>query len=109
MIERLWERWTNEEGLRYFRLLFEIYGQALREPDRFRRLLDGVVRDWIGLIGRLAADAGGPPDRTAAFATLLLAQLRGLQLDLLATGDNARVGQAHSIHGCQSASQYYGV
>lgn len=96
LIEQLWERWTNEEGLRYFRLLFEIYGQALREPDRFRRLLDGVVKDWVDLIGLLATDAGCPPDQAPAFATFLLAQLRGLQLDLLATGDHARVGKAHS-------------
>lgn len=94
LLRRLWEAWTGERGLRQFRLLFEAYGQALMAPDRYRRFLDGVVDEWLAIIESWALAAGCPPDEAPRFATLLIAQLRGLALDLLATGDRARVDAA---------------
>jgi AcrR family transcriptional regulator len=94
LLRRLWEAWTGERGLRQFRLLFEAYGQALMAPDRYRRFLDGVVGEWLAIIEAWALAAGCPPDEAPRFATLLIAQLRGLALDLLATGDRARVDAA---------------
>jgi len=94
LLRRLWEAWTGERGLRQFRLLFEAYGQALMAPDRYRRFLDGVVGEWLAIIEAWALSAGCPADEAPRFATLLIAQLRGLALDLLATGDRARVDAA---------------
>ncbi|MCC3313732.1 TetR/AcrR family transcriptional regulator [Nocardia africana] len=94
LLRSLWNRWTQPEGARHFRLLFEAYGQALMHPDRYGRFLDSVVSDWISLITTLAVRAGCPTDHAETFATALLAQLRGLQLDLLATGEHARVEAA---------------
>jgi hypothetical protein len=37
---------------------------------------------------------GWAPEDASALATLLLAQIRGLQLDLLVSGDRARVDRA---------------
>jgi len=94
LLRRLWRDWTGEPGLRQFRLLFEAYGQALMAPDRYRRFLDGVVGDWLAIIEGWAVAAGCSADEAPRFATLLIAQLRGLALDLLATGDRARVDAA---------------
>lgn len=38
--------------------------------------------------------SGYPPDEASTLATLLLTQVRGLQLDLLLTGDRARADRA---------------
>ncbi len=94
LVRNLWNLWTQPEGARQFRLLFEAYGQALRNPGEHRALLDNIVTRWIDVIRRVALQAGCPRSDADDFATVLLAQLRGLQLDLLATDDQARVNSA---------------
>lgn len=94
VIRAMWSRWITPSGERTFRLLFQALGQALMHPDRYPRLLSSVVTDWIDIIARLAVESGCPSEDAPRFATLLLAQLRGLQLDLLVTGDHDRVNAA---------------
>ncbi|MCH9640254.1 MAG: TetR/AcrR family transcriptional regulator [Actinomycetia bacterium] len=94
LVRQLWHLWTQPEGARQFRLLFEAYGQALRNPEEHRALLNNIVTRWIEVIRRLALQAGCPRCDADDFATVLVAQLRGLQLDLLATDDHDRVNSA---------------
>jgi AcrR family transcriptional regulator len=70
---------------RLYRLFFEAYALALRHPERYRDFLDHVVADWLAQLGPAVGERG---------ATLAIATLRGLLLDLLATGDRARVEAA---------------
>jgi hypothetical protein len=63
---------------------------ALRDPKRFPGVLDDPVAHWEGLARR----SGRGSESGKALATLLLASVRGLLLDLVATGDRARVGRA---------------
>lgn len=75
-------RWTSDptrEAL--FRSFFEAYGLALRQPDDYASFLERVVSDWID-------------PRAPIAATLELAVLRGLLLDLLTTRDRDRVERA---------------
>ncbi len=84
-IEAVW-RWTaDERHERFFRSFFEAYGLALRRPERFEPFLARVVSDWVG-------PAGSPA------ATLELAVLRGLLLDLLTTGERERVEEALRLY-----------
>ena len=72
-----------------FRLFFAVYGHALQAPEKFAGFLERVVADWMGAL----CDAQGPgvdPAAAARAATLVIATIRGLLLDLLATGDQAR-------------------
>ncbi|MFL5832311.1 MAG: TetR/AcrR family transcriptional regulator [Solirubrobacteraceae bacterium] len=62
----------------FFRFFFETYGLALHQPERYAPFLERVVGDWID-------------PRNPARATLELAVLRGLLLDLLTTGERERV------------------
>lgn len=69
------------------------YGRALQSPQQFVDFLDHVVADWMGAL----RDAQGPdadPATAARTATLVIATIRGLLLDLLATGDRVRVQDA---------------
>jgi len=84
-IEAVW-RWTADERReRFFRSFFEAYGLALRRPQRFEPFLARVVSDWVG------------PGNSAA-ATLELAVLRGLLLDLLTTAERDRVEGALQLY-----------
>ncbi|MBO1413888.1 TetR/AcrR family transcriptional regulator [Streptomyces sp. FH025] len=76
-----------------FRLFFAVYGQALQAPEPFSDFLEHVVTDWMNAL----RDAQGPdtdPDTATRHATLVIATIRGLLLDLLATGDRDRVQDA---------------
>jgi AcrR family transcriptional regulator len=92
-MRRMWARvadpalWPNE------RLFFEVYAQALQGSPHALPLLDGIVDAWVEPLAALA-----PPDvpkqRARAEARLGVAVVRGLLLDLLATGDREAVDAA---------------
>ena len=93
----LWAHWTSPEGRRQFRLLFETYGQALMAPDRHQRMLEHVVADWLDVIAGYLDGAGCPAGERDGLATFILAQVRGLQLDLLTTDDRGRAEAAFAV------------
>ncbi|MFE2580580.1 hypothetical protein [Streptomyces sp. NPDC059378] len=58
----------------YWRFFFEAYGHAVREPERYRDFLDGVVLDWLTLIGdHLVAAGVVDRERACALAGTLVA------------------------------------
>jgi AcrR family transcriptional regulator len=77
----VWDWTADPERDAFFRFFFEAYGLALRRPESFSPFLSRVVADWI-------------PREHPAAATLELAVLRGLLLDLLTTGERERVESA---------------
>jgi hypothetical protein len=79
--------WPNE------RLFFEVYAQALQGSPHALPLLDGIVDAWVEPLAALVAP-GRPAEEARAEARLGVAVVRGLLLDLLATGDRAAVDAA---------------
>lgn len=67
------------------RLFFETYGLALRHPDRFSDFIDHAIHDWLDEPLAATDDVS---------ATLVIATVSGLVLDLLTTGDRVRVEEA---------------
>ena len=53
-----------------------------------------MARDWSEPLTRLFVTAGVAPEEAAAWATLLVAAVRGLVLDQLADGDEAHISAA---------------
>ena len=93
--QRLW-RWLGEpKEQRQFVLLFEIVGRAARGPQREEN--QSIINDWLAPVEKRLARDGWSPSEATARATLLLANVRGLQLDLLMTGDRARVDRAFDL------------
>jgi AcrR family transcriptional regulator len=88
-----WTRTSAPPQEAEFRLFFAVYGRALQAPQQFAGFLDRVVADWMSVL----VDAQGPgtdPATATRTATLVIATIRGLLLDLLATGDRDRVQDA---------------
>jgi AcrR family transcriptional regulator len=93
--QRLW-RWLCEpREQRQFVLLFELVGRAAREPAR--DVNQAVINDWLAPLKQSLARDGWSPRESTARATLLLANVRGLQLDLLMSGDRSRVDRAFEL------------
>lgn len=88
-----WVRTSDPERGAEFRLFFAVYGRALQAPAQFTEFLDHVVADWMELL-RIAQGPGTDPAIATRTATLVIATIRGLLLDLLATGDHDRVHDA---------------
>jgi AcrR family transcriptional regulator len=89
LARRMWER-VADPGLHpHARLFFELYGRALQGDPGAAPMLTWVVPAWLDQLTALLLDRGVPADRAAATARLGLATVRGLLLDLLATGDRA--------------------
>ena len=89
VIRSMWRRMSDPAMWPYERLFFELYGQALHGQPGAAPLLEGIVDSWLGLNAEMAARWGMPVDTARAHARLGLAVVRGLVLDLLATGDRA--------------------
>lgn len=84
-LQPVWQWAAAPEHEPLYRLFFEAYGIALRDPGAYREFLDHVVADWLAQLG---------PTMGEERATLAIAAIRGLLLDLLTTGDRARVDSA---------------
>jgi AcrR family transcriptional regulator len=95
--EALWTWWKHISDPSLWpteRLFFELYGQALQDREHTAAFLDGIVEEWVSPIAQANIAAGTPETEAHAHARLGLAVTRGLLLDLLATGDVARVDDA---------------
>lgn len=90
----MWDHLADPALWPYVRLFFELYGQALQGRPHAVPLLDGIVDDWLGPLTELGLGQGLRPDDARAGARLSLAVVRGLLLDLLATGDREAVDAA---------------
>ncbi len=86
-LRRTWARLSSPEHAGRQRLFFECYARALQGEAPFSRLLPGAVDDWIGALSATDVARGIPPREARARSRFVLALLRGLLLDLLATGD----------------------
>jgi AcrR family transcriptional regulator len=91
---QFWQRLRSPELAAHERLFFELYGQALQGREYAQSVLDGVVDDWVGPAAAVLTGRGLSPEDARAEARLGLAVVRGLLLDVLATGDTAGVDAA---------------
>jgi AcrR family transcriptional regulator len=97
VLRRYWEWVLSREGRTYLRLVYEIYGLSLRDPERFDAFLATEALEVLEVIARSYGAAGVPAPKARTLATYTFAALRGLELDLLATDDLPRLEQAFSM------------
>jgi AcrR family transcriptional regulator len=97
LMRAAWRRLKEPREQRQFRLLFELIGDAARQPESVGRLSQTIIQDWLEPIERTLVQDGWDSSQASAMATLLLAQVRGLQLDLLVSGDRRRADMAFEL------------
>jgi AcrR family transcriptional regulator len=88
-----WTRASDPQHAAEYRLFFAVYGRALQAPQQFAVFLEHAVAYWMSAL----VDAQGPdtdPTTATRTATLVIATIRGLLLDLLATGERDRIQDA---------------
>jgi AcrR family transcriptional regulator len=92
---RAWKRLSEPKLWPQERLFFELYSYALLGRPGTEGFLDGIVESWVAPIAAAWVDAGADAKTARADARLGLAVVRGLLLDLLATGDRKGVDAAY--------------
>jgi AcrR family transcriptional regulator len=91
---RAWSAWSSPKMGKFWRFCFGVYGFALQNPKQFAEFLERFIGEWLLPLEQAFGAAGFSPERARSLATLSLAAMRGLQLDLLATRERARIDTA---------------
>jgi AcrR family transcriptional regulator len=94
LIRRVWSYVADPALAGFERLFFALYTRALQGDTAARPLLDDDIEVWLEANATLASTGGVPATVARTHGRLGLAVVRGLLLDLLATGDRAGVDAA---------------
>ena len=89
----LWQSHLSHGSRDRLRAASEFQAIAVRDPGRFPSYHQNVTRPWVEVLHQALQRSGCPDDQCIAIATLLAGAYRGLLTDLLATGENRRVGR----------------
>ncbi|HEY3834286.1 MAG TPA: TetR/AcrR family transcriptional regulator [Acidimicrobiia bacterium] len=81
----IWKELAASSMWPFERLFFECYARGAHGEEPFNRLIPALVDDWLATF---------PHGHARARARLALAVIRGLLLDLVATGDRRGVDRA---------------
>jgi AcrR family transcriptional regulator len=94
IFRRVWNWYSSERRAPYQRFFFEVYGLALQSPTKFPEFLRTVGSDFLSFTEQGLIARGFRRHDARALATLSMASIRGLLMDLMTTGDRARVDAA---------------
>lgn len=96
LVRRLWAWLAADEQRGVTRLFFDAFTRSLTAADHgpWAGFARSSVQDWQQMLHAAARGAGLDEQSATAQATLYLAVLRGLLLDLHATGDRERTDAA---------------
>jgi AcrR family transcriptional regulator len=92
---KTWKRLSDPSQWPAARLFFELYSHALLGRPGTDGFLDGIVDSWVGPVTDTMTEAGADKHIARVDARLGVAVVRGLLLDLLATGDRREVDRAY--------------
>jgi len=92
---RIWARLSDPALWPAERLFFELYVQALLGRLGDEQFLESAVEGWIAPVTAAMVQAGASEAAARLDARLGLAVVRGLLLDLLATGDRDGATEAY--------------
>lgn len=85
----LWGDIAHPDNLPFLALFFQSFGVALYHPERNRELLDRLGVEWVADVRAVLETEGVEPEAALRSATVLVAELRGLQFSLLSGTDRA--------------------
>ncbi|MBV8930304.1 MAG: TetR/AcrR family transcriptional regulator [Mycobacteriaceae bacterium] len=88
-IAAMWADLRRPELRAFERLFFECYARGAQGEEPFAHMVPGAVDGWLAEIDSISGGAADP-----GLARLGLAVMRGLLLDLVATGDDTGVDAA---------------
>jgi AcrR family transcriptional regulator len=107
LIRQMWRFVADPAQADFERLFFALYGRALQGDEEVRPLLAESITSWLEANDALAAARDIPLGLVRTHARLGLAVIRGLLLDLLATGDRAGVDASLEVFARRYAGSWW--
>ncbi|WP_324013019.1 TetR/AcrR family transcriptional regulator [Microbacterium sp. JZ37] len=93
----LWERARSARGRALSTAFLEIAVAAAHADGALREAVVRSVGERVDLLAAGFTQAGCPQEEAEPLATLVLASLRGLMVDLISTGDERRAERAFDV------------
>lgn len=90
LLDAIWKRLSAPSARLVTLVFFETWALGLRDPARSPGFTDRFVTEWLESLMALLSRADVPPERREALATLCLAAVRGLLLDITTMGEESR-------------------
>jgi AcrR family transcriptional regulator len=94
VLRRFWALQTRPDMVPLARLWVEVFAHALRDKTKAASFFEAFDKPWMDAFCKVAMSAGASRADAKIDARLALAVMRGLYLDMLATGDRRGVGKA---------------
>jgi AcrR family transcriptional regulator len=107
LVRRMWAAVADPVLADLERLFFALYGRALQRDDSMLPLLEDDVERWLDANAARSARHGIPADVARIHARLGLAVIRGLLLDLLASGDRTGADAALEVFARRYAGRWW--
>lgn len=98
LAQRLDDTWlaiSADVNLPFIRLFFEVFGLAAHQPGRFDSYLGNVGHEWSERVAAVVRRNGATPAASRRIGTEIVALWRGLQMDLLSSGERTRIDRTH--------------
>ncbi len=93
-LRRVWSWLTASRRRAFIKLFFEFTTVGMRDPRGHGRAVGQLYAGWRELFELEFTRRGLSRERATLLASLVLATIHGLLLDLITTGDRARVDRA---------------
>ncbi len=93
-LRRVWSYLTASRRRAFIKLFFEFTSVGMRDPRGHGRPVGGLFAEWRERFESEFTRRGLSRERATLLASLVLATIHGLLLDLITTGDRARVDRA---------------
>jgi AcrR family transcriptional regulator len=90
LIVRFWKWASSAKNLPYLRLAYEVQVVAASNPEMYARYLKRISKDWQTLTFAALSET----NRDDSIVTLCIAVFDGLFLELISSGDRARLTRA---------------
>lgn len=97
VLQRAWRSMEADQAHRYNRLFTEVAALARQPGSHFKDFGEKTVHDWLTLITEGFRRDGLDHADAEAHATLALGAMKGLILDLDATGQRSRIRKANVL------------
>jgi AcrR family transcriptional regulator len=103
-LRRCWRGVSDELNMPFLRLFFEVFGLAAHQPGRFGIYLDRVSHDWTERLTAVVRAEGVPLKESRLLGREIVAIWRGLQFDLLSSGERRAIDRTND-HAMASIAQ----
>ena len=89
-IETIWSEFSMKEARAATLAFYEVWISSVRDPHGYSDFMDHVVADWLSFGMAIGGSLGLEEKELEGLVTLVLGTIRGMMLDLLTSGEEAR-------------------